>query len=113
MVAKPGVQNFLAGDTTNKDIDTLIARAKEAGINNVRFVPSIARGFDYYTDIVFEVFDLNPENSRAMFGGGRYDGLVGMFGVQARTDDWYCSRRCYYAKLFGKPWTYPQSTDKK
>jgi histidyl-tRNA synthetase len=83
LVGKPEVvQYFLAGDTTNKAIDTLISRGKEAGINNVRFVPSIARGFDYYTDIVFEVFDLNPDNNRAMFGGGRYDGLVGMFGVE-------------------------------
>jgi histidyl-tRNA synthetase len=40
------------------------------------------RGFDYYTDIVFEVFDTDPENNRAMFGGGRYDGLVGLFGVE-------------------------------
>ncbi|MBP6041812.1 histidine--tRNA ligase [Candidatus Saccharibacteria bacterium] len=76
------VQEFLEGNTTNEDIDILLDRAKKAGINNVRFVPSIARGFDYYTDIVFEVFDLDPENNRAMFGGGRYDGLVGMFGVE-------------------------------
>ena len=40
------------------------------------------RGFDYYTGIVFEVFDEAPENRRAMFGGGRYDGLVGLFGVE-------------------------------
>jgi len=40
------------------------------------------RGFDYYTDIVFEVFDTHPENNRSMFGGGRYDGLVGLFGVE-------------------------------
>jgi histidyl-tRNA synthetase len=40
------------------------------------------RGFDYYTDIVFEVFDTDPENNRSMFGGGRYDGLVGLFGVE-------------------------------
>ena len=39
------------------------------------------RGFDYYTDIAFEVFDTDPDNNRSMFGGGRYDGLVGMFGV--------------------------------
>lgn len=36
------------------------------------------RGFDYYTDIVFEVMDTDPENNRSMFGGGRYDGLVGL-----------------------------------
>ena len=30
----------------------------------------------------FEVFDKDPENSRSLFGGGRYDGLVGEFGVE-------------------------------
>ena len=50
-------------------------------VTNVQFDISLMRGFDYYTDIVFEVFDTDPENNRAMFGGGRYDGLVGLFGV--------------------------------
>ncbi len=45
------------------------------------FNPQIARGFDYYTGFVFEVFDTDPTNNRAMFGGGRYDGLVAKFGV--------------------------------
>jgi histidyl-tRNA synthetase len=31
---------------------------------------------------VFEVFDTNPENARSLFGGGRYDGLIGLFGVE-------------------------------
>ncbi len=39
----------------------------------------IIRGLDYYTGTVFEVFDTAPENNRAMFGGGRYDNLVGLF----------------------------------
>ena len=39
----------------------------------------IIRGLDYYTGTVFEVFDNAPENNRAMFGGGRYDNLVGLF----------------------------------
>jgi histidyl-tRNA synthetase len=42
--------------------------------------PSLARGFDYYDGMVFEVFDKNPENKRAMFGGGRYNGLASIFG---------------------------------
>ncbi len=53
-----------------------------AGVTNVQFDMTLMRGFDYYTDIVFEVFDENPENNRSMFGGGRYDGLVGLFGVE-------------------------------
>ena len=45
-----------------------------------RYDPSIMRGFMYYTGMVLEVYDLHPENNRALFGGGRYDNLVGMFG---------------------------------
>ena len=44
----------------------------------------IVRGLDYYTGTVFEVFDNAPENNRAMFGGGRYDNLVGMFVKNAK-----------------------------
>jgi histidyl-tRNA synthetase len=55
----------------------------ESRIMNARFDITLMRGFDYYTDIVFEVFDADPENNRSMFGGGRYDGLVGMFGVES------------------------------
>lgn len=47
----------------------------------VRFDASIMRGFDYYTGLVFEIYDTHPENRRALFGGGRYDNLVGAFGV--------------------------------
>ncbi|MDB5182889.1 MAG: histidyl-tRNA synthetase [Candidatus Saccharibacteria bacterium] len=52
------------------------------GISNAVYDPTLMRGFDYYTDIVFEVFDTDPENNRSMFGGGRYDGLIGQFGVE-------------------------------
>ena len=54
----------------------------ESHIVNYEFDASLMRGFDYYTDIVFEVFDNHPDNNRAMLGGGRYDGLVGLFGVE-------------------------------
>lgn len=55
---------------------------KRAGITNAEFDVTLMRGFDYYTDLVFEVFDNNPENNRSMMGGGRYDGLVGLYGVE-------------------------------
>ena len=60
----------------------LISALESAGINNVCFDYSIVRGFDYYTGMVFEVFDTNKENPRALFGGGRYDNLLEMFGVE-------------------------------
>ncbi len=48
----------------------------------IRFDPMIVRGFDYYTSTVFEVFDLHPDNRRSLFGGGRYDNLVGLYSNQ-------------------------------
>lgn len=44
--------------------------------------PIIMRGLDYYTGIVFEGFDRSGNNRRAIFGGGRYDNLIGLFGKQ-------------------------------
>lgn len=49
----------------------------------IKFNPSIIRGFDYYDGMTFEVFDNDPKNSRAMFGGGRYNGLASLFGSQS------------------------------
>jgi histidyl-tRNA synthetase len=61
-----------------------IAQLSLAGLlpPSARFDPSIVRAFDYYTSTVFEVFDVNPVNSRSLFGGGRYDNLVSLFSDQ-------------------------------
>jgi histidyl-tRNA synthetase len=64
------------------EITELMKLLYASGISNAVFDITLMRGFDYYTDIVFEVFDNSPENNRSMFGGGRYDGLVGLFGVE-------------------------------
>ncbi len=60
----------------------VLDRLHDHTITNARLDITLMRGFDYYTDVVFEVFDTSPENNRSMFGGGRYDGLVGLFGVE-------------------------------
>ena len=65
------------------EIENVIARLNGLGITNVKFDRTIARGFNYYTGLVFEVFDNHPNNNRSLFGGGRYDGLVERFGVDA------------------------------
>jgi histidyl-tRNA synthetase len=44
----------------------------------VQFDPTIVRGLDYYTGIVFELFD-RSERMRAICGGGRYNNLVREF----------------------------------
>ena len=61
-------------------LKTFTAELKKRGVGNAVFDAGITRGFDYYTGMVFEVYDTNLANPRALFGGGRYDGLVALFG---------------------------------
>ncbi len=75
----PGDINTAEGVSDILNVITLLNRS---GIKNVVFDPTVMRGFDYYTGTVFEMYDTNPANPRALFGGGRYDDLVGMFGVE-------------------------------
>ncbi len=63
-----------------KEIKKIIEALEKLGITNVRFDQTLMRGFDYYTGTVFEIFDNNPENRRSIFGGGRYDDLLSLFG---------------------------------
>ncbi|KAM9603302.1 histidine--tRNA ligase, cytoplasmic [Morphnus guianensis] len=58
----------------------------------ISFDLSLARGLDYYTGVIFEAVLLQPENDHveepvsvgSVAGGGRYDGLVGMFDPKGR-----------------------------
>ncbi len=63
------------------EMSQLFDRLQDLGLkDSCRFDPSIMRGLNYYTGTVFEIYDTHPENRRAMFGGGRYDNLLGLFG---------------------------------
>lgn len=48
--------------------------------NYVVYDPYIVRGLDYYTGLVFEIFDKHPDNRRAICGGGSYRELLKIFG---------------------------------
>ena len=65
-----------------KDIQELFTHLERAGVKNALFDITLMRGLDYYTGTVFEFFDTHPENARSLFAGGRYDGLVGLFGCE-------------------------------
>jgi len=56
---------------------------EKLGITNITFDQTLMRGFDYYTGVVFEVFDTNKENPRSLFGGGRYDDLTAVFSAES------------------------------
>ena len=69
----------------SRELVDLFAALRASGLDKYCvFDFGIIRGLDYYTGTVFEVFDNAPENNRAMFGGGRYDNLVGLFVKNAK-----------------------------
>lgn len=47
-------------------------------IENINFDLSLARGLDYYTGVIYEAGTTSGEVG-SIAGGGRYDGLIGMF----------------------------------
>lgn len=64
-----------------KEISELLNILKDMEYGQcVEFKTSLMRGLDYYDGTVFEIFDLNPQNNRSLFGGGRYNGLAEIFG---------------------------------
>lgn len=65
-----------------EEIRSVLKGLQALGVTSAVFDASLMRGLDYYTGTVFEVFDTHPENNRSLFGGGRYDGLVGLFGAE-------------------------------
>ncbi len=63
-----------------QELTRLFRLIDDAGMSDVcKFDFGIIRGFDYYTGTVFEVYDTDVNNNRAMFGGGRYDNLINLF----------------------------------
>lgn len=48
----------------------------------VRIDPSLARGLSYYTGAIFEIVLTEGDFKGSIGGGGRYDGLIGMFGKE-------------------------------
>ncbi|MGC8656357.1 MAG: histidine--tRNA ligase [Thermoplasmata archaeon] len=72
------LNNSIEGDIL-KELNQLEEALKMYGIEDkIILDPSIVRGLLYYTGIVFECWD-KKEELRAIFGGGRYDNLVGLF----------------------------------
>ena len=70
-------------DTSELDswnyLKQLFDSLENRGVSNVRINFGIVRGLDYYSGMVFEVFDKNSSLG-ALAGGGRYDSLTTAFG---------------------------------
>ena len=63
------------------DYPSFFKIVNEIGLSDyIHYDPTIVRGLDYYTGLVFEIFDKHPDNRRALCGGGAYEGLMSIFG---------------------------------
>jgi histidyl-tRNA synthetase len=61
-----------------RDLERILALSAEtSAAAHVRFDPSLARGLSYYTGAIMEV--AVPDLAGSLGGGGRYDGLIGVF----------------------------------
>lgn len=78
-----GIFSMMIDNPASKYLNNTIEILRGWGVSNIVFDPTLTRGFDYYTGVVFEVFDTNKENSRSLFGGGRYDDLTQNFVDQS------------------------------
>lgn len=67
-------------DLQESSLMKLIGLINNSTISNfINYDPTIVRGLDYYTGIVFECFDKHPDNRRAIAGGGAYANLLQIF----------------------------------
>lgn len=70
-------------ESNTQDFQEFIKMAQALNLTKyLKYDPTIVRGLDYYTGIVFEIFDKNPENRRAICGGGAYANLLQIFNEE-------------------------------
>ncbi|MGZ8539596.1 MAG: histidine--tRNA ligase [Chitinophagaceae bacterium] len=69
------------GTTGIKEIEHLVNNCELPTANSHLIIePTLARGLNYYTGIIFEIKAKNAQMG-SIGGGGRYDDLTGLFGV--------------------------------
>ena len=61
------------------EIKVVFESLRNRNVKNIRINFGIVRGLDYYSGIVFEVFDTTYREIGALAGGGRYDTLPALF----------------------------------
>jgi ATP phosphoribosyltransferase regulatory subunit len=59
---------------------TSVLAARGVNVDRVRFSTAFGRGVDYYTGVVFELYDPAERVKGQLVAGGRYDGLLTRLG---------------------------------
>jgi histidyl-tRNA synthetase len=72
------IKSILGEDSKGvQEINDFLEKCSDNELDFVKFNASLARGFDYYTGIVFEI---KLDDGPSVGGGGRYDNLVKTYG---------------------------------
>ncbi|VBB18822.1 histidine-tRNA ligase, partial [Yasminevirus sp. GU-2018] len=75
-----------------------LSAIKVIDTNKIVFTPTLARGSDYYTGIIFEVKLTDSDFTSSVAGGGRYDKLIGSYskvdGIESKDCPKDCPRDC-------------------
>ena len=81
------LENLSGGsDEDTKRMRDIYALVKAVGIeDSVVFDPSITRGLDYYTGVVFETFLTDLPSIGSVCSGGRFDNLTGLYMKESIT----------------------------
>ena len=69
--------SLVTGDVSNDELNRVVELCRS---HRVKIDPSLARGLSYYTGTIIEINV--PDLAGSLGGGGRYDGLIGMFGKE-------------------------------
>jgi histidyl-tRNA synthetase len=68
------------GEETIKEMELLFTYLDSMKLlEHISFDFSLARGLDYYTGVIYEAVLTDTDRVGSISGGGRYDGLIGMF----------------------------------
>jgi histidyl-tRNA synthetase len=75
---KTRVEGYCKAAESAEDLKRILRLVTEGGCPVQTVEPAFARGLEYYTGMIFEVYI--PELDIALGGGGRYDKLIEIFG---------------------------------
>ena len=75
---KDYVADYPAAKAAADNLGNIVKLVVESGCPVKEVEPAFARGLEYYTGMIFEVYI--PEMDIALGGGGRYDRLIELFG---------------------------------
>jgi histidyl-tRNA synthetase len=62
-----------------RELEEMMQYCTLTGIKTIEVEPSLARGLEYYTGPVFEVYLKKSKITSSLAGGGRYDKMIGLF----------------------------------